>query len=797
MYRFLLAFLIVAPAAAQTPISLADARARGAGQTVTVAGRITVSNQFGGPAYFQDGTGGITVFYAPLYNSVSLGDSVVVTGTTTEPFVGSQAGTGLLQIQSSGTTFRVVESGAAPTPRSLSVAGVDESVEGTLVRLSGLSVVDGPERFEGNAFYTLRGTDGSEIELFVDRDTDVAGLPVPTDTFSVVAAVSELQGRRLVLPRSSADVIVESGLQPPGTASPISALRAAGNGRRATIAGRLTVAGQFAGSGAPGGPLYLQDATGGIAFYDGGLAIIGQAQIGDSLVLTGTTTEFQPDVDENNVALQGTGLFQISGTVTAQLVQDDGRLVTPRLVAIADVNESVEGQLVRLSGVRFDEQIIALPSNDEVTVTDDSGAEVEVRIDGDTNLAGADAPTGTFDVIGVVSQFRGRYQILPRTVEDMGVEPFSFPGEDIPRSATFEVATWNIENFGSDSRDPVSDEDQLAGAIRTVQIVDADLYGVQEIADPDLFQDLIDALDGYRGFLAPFTSGTAVQQRTGFLYRTSVIDSVSADLLFNTSGDNPQGRLAWASGRWPFGFTFDATIGDQTRRITAVTIHAKAIQTTADRIRREDDSAQLKSFLDANYADANVIVLGDFNDDVDVSNVRGLPSPYANFTGDAANWNFVTASLSARNVATISGGSTIDHILISNELDDEYFDGTERAENIGSQVSNFVSTVSDHFPVWVRFDFGTATASTPRGAAADGLAVSAPRPNPATSTFALDVSSPATVTVHDVLGRQVRVLATTGGTVRIDVSDLAAGLYVIRVASESDVVTRTVVRASR
>ncbi len=795
MYRLLLALLIAAPAAAQAPISLADARAGGAGQTVTVAGRITVANQFGGPAYLQDGTGGITVFYAPLYTTVSLGDSVVVTGTTVEAFAGAQAGSGLLQIQSSGASFRVVSSGAAPAPRRLAVADVDESVEGQLIRLSGVRVVGAAERFAGNTFYVLRGSDGAQVELFVDRDTDVPGLSVPTDTFSVVAAVSHFQGRRLVLPRSAGDLILASGLQPPGTLSTIAALREAGNGRTATVAGRITVAGQFAGSGAPGGPIYFQDATGGIAFYDDELAVIRQAQIGDSLVLTGSTTEFQPSEDDDGAALQGTGLFQISGSVTAQLVQSGTRLMTPRPVAIADVGEAVEGQLVRLQGVRLKTQRVALPSNDEVTVTDDSGAEVEVRIDGDTNLAGANAPTGDFDVVGVVSQFRGRYQILPRTVEDLGVEEFSFPGEDIPLSATFEVATWNIENFGSPSRDPVSDEDQLAGAIRTIQIVDADLYGVQEIANADLFQDLVDGLDGYRGFLAPFTSGTAVQQRTGFLYRTSVIDSVSSGLLFDTPGDNPQGRLAWASGRWPFGFTFDATIDGETRRITAVTIHAKAIQTTADRTRREDDSAQLKSFLDANYADANVVLLGDYNDDVDVSNVRGLPSPYANFTSDAQSYRIVTASLSERSVATISGGSTIDHILITDELFDEYFEGTERAENIGSQVSNFVSTVSDHFPVWVRFDFGTAVSTS--APVASRLDVSAARPNPTASAFSIDVSQPATISVYDVLGRQLRTLVAQAGTVRIDVSDLPSGLYLVRVESGSSVVTRTVVRAAR
>lgn len=569
------------------------------------------------------------------------------------------------------------------------------------------------------------------------------------------------------------------------TPTPIADVRAAGNGQTVTVAGRITASDQY------GGPAYFQDATGGLSIFLPDLH--NTVALGDSVLITGQTEEFQA-----SAGMPGSGNFQLDDRNVTWSVVEPGDVPAPRETTIDELepndasSEALEGVLVRIRNVAFVNNPGTFSQNQNLAVRDADGNEVQMRIDNNTNLVGAETPSGRFDMIGIVSEFRGTRQVLPRFTDDLGVIAFEYPGEDIPKSETFEVSTWNIENFGSDSDAPDSDELQLANALQVIRTVDADLYGVQEINDRALFQALADSLPDYRGFLAPFTSFTAVQQRTGFLYRTTVIDSVSAGLLF-TSGNNPFGPT-WANGRWPFGFTFDATIGNETRRISAVVIHAKAIQTAEDRNRRMADSELLKTFLDDNWADRNVILLGDYNDDVDVSNVNNQPSPYANFVSDSDNYRVVTASLSERGIATISGGSTIDHIMISNELYDEYFEGTERTENV-SYIGSYVSTTSDHFPVWMRFDFGTAT-STDKPLASS-LDVTTPRPNPTRDGFALDVSAPATVSVYDALGREVRTTSTTGGTVRVDVSDLPSGLYLVRIDSGSSVVTRTVVRLPR
>ncbi len=73
------------------PIPIAEARENNAtgvplklGEIVTINGIVTVSNQFGSPAYVQDHTGGIAVYDFDFSDSVSVGDEVIITGIITQ-----------------------------------------------------------------------------------------------------------------------------------------------------------------------------------------------------------------------------------------------------------------------------------------------------------------------------------------------------------------------------------------------------------------------------------------------------------------------------------------------------------------------------------------------------------------------------------------------------------------------------------------------------------------------------------------------------------------------------------------
>ncbi len=569
---------------------------------------------------------------------------------------------------------------------------------------------------------------------------------------------------------------VQGRAQGAGNLISIAAARALPLGSVVTVAGRITVANEF------GGPAYFQDATGGMAAFIP--ALHSQAQLGDSVVITGATTEFQPTQGQ-----PGTGLFQISEvnniTPMFQIISGGQIPVQPRVVTNSQINEALEGTLVIVEAATIRQlSSTAVPfvfqGNTNYRFTDATG-EIQLRIDNDvTTLIGATAPVNPVTVTGVVSEFRGTRQILPRFVQDIpGVSTFVIPYENIPRDSTFEAVTWNIEWFGSPTNGPQDRDLQLRNAARVIRTIDADLYALQEISDNAYFRGLLDTLGaGWKGFVAPITQ----TQRTAYIYKTSTIDSVSASFTF-TTGD-------WANGRWPYEFVFDATIGGITKRIHAVNIHGKATQDNPldDYNRRVADSQQLKAWSDANRPTQNLIILGDYNDDVDVSTVNNLPSPYANFVNDSLRYKVVTKSLSLRRLQSQTSGEMIDHIMISNELYGVHMDSTERVEN-PSYVGSYLSTTSDHYPVWTRFDFRRLSVANQANTQPKSFALQQNYPNPfnpsTTIAYQLGTMSDVKLEIFDVLGRKVATLVSSrqaagAYSVNFNASRLSSGVYFYR-----------------
>ncbi|HYE57504.1 MAG TPA: DUF5689 domain-containing protein [Rhodothermales bacterium] len=603
------------------------------------------------------------------------------------------------------------------------------------------------------------------------------------------------------------------------TPEPIGSVRTKALGTIVTVGGRVTVAREFGDPNTttanPGGPVHLQDATGGLGIYYTDLARA--VERGDSIIVTGPLSEFQARTGQ-----PGTGQLQITCTPTPQSpcsfrIVDGPRVqVVPRVVTFAQIDESLESQLVLVRNVRYNATGV-FGANQNLTNVQDGTGTMAVRSDADTNVPGAPIPTGAVDLVAIVGHAQNIRQLLPRSAADVGVAPATFPGETISRARTFEVATWNVEFFGDNGpigTDPDAgpdDEDlQIRNAARVLRAIDADLYGLQEIVSTAAFGRLVDSLNvgrqgAFRGFIAPIRQIAAGEdpaengQKTAFIYRTATVDSVSAGFLF-TSGD-------WAfcctsgvgGGRYPYSFVFDAKVEGTTRRINAVVIHAKAGSSQADYQDRMRDIPQLKAALDARPNEA-IILLGDYNDDVDVSTYAGQPSPYAAFAQHAGDtcaagqpYCTVTRLLSdQRQNTTSSGSQVIDHITISNELYADYFAGTVRKENT-AYVPFYSSTTSDHFPVWARFDLARITAAETDLVSSPSL-LAGLYPNPARSRLVVTVTTPASVALFDALGREVlRTVAMVPGPVTLPLATVAPGVYVVHVTVGTRAEARVVV----
>ncbi len=187
-------------------------------------------------------------------------------------------------------------------------------------------------------------------------------------------------------------------------------------GKYVTVRGFVTVANEF------GSPSYIQDNTGGIGFFD--VALSASLQPGDEIILTGTIAPFN-------------GLCELSNLILQQTVST-GNSVEPLLVAASDIKndgaggvESYEGMLVRVNAATVTDTFGTQISNWSVSGSgtnyrlNDASGFVDIRVDNSVNFANTPAPQSSFDVIGVVSQFKaatpyiGGYQLMPRASADI------------------------------------------------------------------------------------------------------------------------------------------------------------------------------------------------------------------------------------------------------------------------------------------------------------------------------------------------------------------------------------------
>ncbi len=184
----------------QTPI--ADVRRNDAngspqllGQTVTVSGVVTSSNQFGsaGPASIQDNTAGICVYGSGFPAAVNLGDSVVVTAAITQ-FNGL---TELDYDTTAGASFEIISTGHQVDPEVITISDINnqewngfEEYEGKLIRLNNVTI-SGSGNFAGNSNYTITDASGSS-SIRIDNDvSSIIGSPIPSSEIDIVGILQQ------------------------------------------------------------------------------------------------------------------------------------------------------------------------------------------------------------------------------------------------------------------------------------------------------------------------------------------------------------------------------------------------------------------------------------------------------------------------------------------------------------------------------------------------------------------------------------------------------------------------------
>ena len=288
---------------------------------------------------------------------------------------------------------------------------------------------------------------------------------------------------------------------------------------------------------------------------------------------------------------------------------------------------------------------------------------------------------------------------------------------------TFDVVTWNIERFPKNGQ-PTNN------AVRSVlEALDADVFALQEIDEPDALQAIVDTLPGYEAFYeSSFYAGLV------YVYNSQTIQVQSIYEIYTS---------------FPFWSPFPRSpvvmeLTFNGEEIVVINNHFKCCgdgfldlsDDGDEEFRRWTASNLLESYIAANHPDTRVILTGDLNDlltDAPSNNVfqsfLNAPTEYsfadlAIAQGSSSGWSFP------------NWPSHLDHILITNELFDEFSAVGGAVETI--LVDEFVpggwsqydSTLSDHRPVGIRIPVGHAGPSCPEPFASSELVRFGVPPNP-------------------------------------------------------------------
>jgi len=154
------------------------------------------------------------------------------------------------------------------------------------------------------------------------------------------------------------------------------------------------------------GPIrYIQDATGGIPFYDPAIADL--LNPGDEVTVTGEIGFFN-------------GLLQVVSVVSHTINSTGNALPTPQVVTPNQLNADTEAELVTINNLVFTDGGGGSQFTGNTTfgfMANGEAAVIYVRTG--SPLVGFTIPETPVNLTGIVSQFNGTYQVLPRGEADI------------------------------------------------------------------------------------------------------------------------------------------------------------------------------------------------------------------------------------------------------------------------------------------------------------------------------------------------------------------------------------------
>jgi hypothetical protein len=279
-------------------------------------------------------------------------------------------------------------------------------------------------------------------------------------------------------------------------------------------------------------------------------------------------------------------------------------------------------------------------------------------------------------------------------------------GPDVPDSigmafgtdSTFDVITWNIENYPK--HDPET-TDLLKILLPALKV---ECVAIQEVNSSYALYTLVSDVPGWS-----YKISGAGDTQTAVLYNTQTVQVDSFATIFSgLSNPFPRPPLL-VKLHW------------QDQEIILISMHLKAYgddvinnaNPNDEEVRRQYACQLLDQYIEAYFPDAKVIVVGDMNDQIQEPATTNV---FMSFINKPQEYSFADMSiaqhLTSQNCSYPNYSSHLDHILITNELFDAYAASSSYVKTLQIEHyitpggwSSYENLISDHRPVGARFKF--------------------------------------------------------------------------------------------
>ena len=240
---------------------------------------------------------------------------------------------------------------------------------------------------------------------------------------------------------------------------------------------------------------------------------------------------------------------------------------------------------------------------------------------------------------------------------------------------SFDIITWNLEWFPKQGTTTV---DSLKNII---EIIDAEIIALQEINNVSEFNQLINKLDFYNGY-----STNTSNLNLGYIYKKTLnIDSIYT--ILNSENYFFAGRLPLVM-EMEYGEEDYVIINNQFKCCGDGILDFS--NNNDEEYRRFSAINLLKTYIDSNYSNKNVLILGDLNDLIEESYTNNVFTPIIN---DSINYLIADKYIPFQNTVDWSyptWPSHLDHIIINQNLFDNLSDIYQDVKTI--RIDNYLGS---------------------------------------------------------------------------------------------------------